>query len=205
VKIILGLGNPGPRYRDTRHNIGFMVVDRLAGRADLVFPEEPEGDLEAWTAEGRYGGETIFMAKPAGFMNRSGIAGRKLIQRYRVQAKNLLVVYDDADLSFGKIRIRPGGGAGRASGGRSPSRRNWQPRTSPGLRIGVSGKERDGTDLADYVLSPFDADESSRLGKILERASDAAEAWMGEGTTAVMNRFNGMADSGFEEGSIPDR
>ncbi len=204
MKIILGLGNPGPRYRDTRHNIGFMVVDRLAGRADLVFPEEPEGDLEAWTAEGRYGGETIFMAKPAGFMNRSGIAGRKLIQRYRVQAKNLLVVYDDADLSFGKIRIRPGGGAG---GHRGVESLQEELATSdfPRLRIGVSGKERDGTDLADYVLSPFDADESSRLGKILERASDAAEAWMGEGTTAVMNRFNGMADSGFEEGSIPDR
>jgi PTH1 family peptidyl-tRNA hydrolase len=195
MKIILGLGNPGRRYEDTRHNIGFMVIDAFAEKLRVRFPVDPEDEPGAWVTESRLGSERLLLVKPATFMNRSGLAGRRLMEKFQAPEENIIVVYDDADLPFGTIRIRPHGGAGGHRGVES-IRTELGNDSFPRVRLGVLGEERGETELADYVLSRFDRSERERLPDIVTRTVGALETWVTEGTSAAMNRYNGPEGSG---------
>jgi PTH1 family peptidyl-tRNA hydrolase len=184
VKLIVGLGNPGSRYAKTRHNIGWMVLDRLADEAGWT-GRGRERDAAA-VAKGRYEGLDLVIAKPLTYMNESGIAVRKLLARERIPLPDLLVVADDFALPFGKLRFREGGGAGGHNGLRSIIGELGSERFSR-LRIGIGEPDRG---AVDHVLSTFQPDERERLDELLDTAIEAVEAWARDGTSKAANRFN---------------
>jgi len=185
--IVLGLGNPGSRYRNTRHNLGFRVVDRLAERRGATWVSARE--LQAWTAEAESTAGRLVLAKPRTYMNRSGRAARALCARYEVDPGQLLVVYDDADLELGRLRLRPAGGRG-GHRGMGATIDALQTEVIPRLRLGVRGERRDDTELADYVLMPFEPDEEAVAAELVERAVAAVEAVLERGVEAAMNDCN---------------
>jgi PTH1 family peptidyl-tRNA hydrolase len=189
VKIVLGLGNPGPHYASTRHNIGFRVVDCLAERAG-VRPARAGGASElTWSAATEFGGEPVVLAKPRTFMNRSGRAAVDLVRRLDAAPGDLLVVHDDADLALGRIRIRSGGGTGGHNGIRSITDALQTPEFLR-LKLGVRGAARDATDLSDYVLEPFADDETQAVAMLVTLGADAVETILCAGLEAAMNRFH---------------
>ena len=187
MKLIVGLGNPGREYRDTRHNVGFMVVDEIAKRHDLTMAMAPSQVPDAFIAK-RFGSEPLLVAKPLTFMNRSGDAVAALARYYDIAAGDLLVVVDEAALPFGRLRARARGSAGGHNGLKSVIERLGTTEF-PRLRLGV-GRGDARRDLADHVLSTFEADEQSALGEFIARAADAAEMFAAEGIAKVMNTYN---------------
>lgn len=191
MRLVVGLGNPGARYRGTRHNVGFEVMDQLAGRHGLRF--------EAWktlaeTAEWRRPEGRVWFVKPMTFMNLSGDAVLALVGFYRIDPANLLVVCDDVNLPEGRLRARPDGSDGGNNGLRSITASLGTPAYAR-LRIGVGrGDER--RDLADHVLSRFGPDEQPVINGAIDRAADAVEMWMTDGLAPVMNRFNRPDEEG---------
>ncbi len=193
MKIIVGLGNPEGRYARTRHNAGFMVVDRLLARHA---PREVlKARFNAATAEASIGGERCLLMKPTTYMNRSGFAVGEAVRFFKVDLKaDLLVVVDELYLPTGKIRINPKGGAG-GHNGLSHIQQTLGSDEYPRLRIGV-GLQPDGgkpsfMDQADFVLAPFASEEEPLLTPALDRATSAAEAFVTKGLAAAMNAFNG--------------
>jgi PTH1 family peptidyl-tRNA hydrolase len=184
VKVVVGLGNPGSQYAETRHNIGWMVLDRLADRAGWS-GRGRERDASK-VVQGRYAGLDLVLAKPLTYMNDSGIAVRKLLARERAPMTDLLVVADDFALPFGKLRFREGGSAGGHNGLRSIIAEMGTERFSR-LRIGIGEPQRG---AIDHVLSRFHQSERRRLDELLDAAADAVEAWAREGTSKASNRFN---------------
>lgn len=185
----MGLGNPGERYADTRHNVGFRVAARLAKRARLEF-ERKAADCRI--AEGTFAGQRVVIARPQTFMNESGRAVRKLLDRYRLTPAELLVVYDDVDLSLGTIRIRKKGGPGTHNGMRSIVAAIGE--GFPRLRIGVAPSAPDGEidrDLSEYVLAPFTRAEEDAAEAAVARATEAAEVALRDGLRRAMDTFNG--------------
>jgi PTH1 family peptidyl-tRNA hydrolase len=191
LKIVLGLGNPGARYARTRHNVGFRVLELLAGRADACFSRA--GDLGAlcWTAEAVVAGAEVLLAKPRTFMNRSGRAGAALLERYGALPEDLLVVHDDADLPIGRIRIRGGGSAGGHNGLRSLIAA-LRTTDFPRVRLGVRGAAREDVDLVEYVLEAFEDGERVAADAMVAAGADAVAAVIEGGLLTAMNRFNGM-------------
>jgi PTH1 family peptidyl-tRNA hydrolase len=189
LKIFLGLGNPGTRYRSTRHNIGFRVVERLAERNGVEFSAEGELKSRVWTAELQSRSGRVVLAKPRTYMNRSGRAAVALCRHYGLTPAELVVVYDDADLQLGRIRIRPGGGSGGHNGIRSVMD-VLGTGDFPRVRLGVRGVGRDESDLADYVLRPFRPEEQTIAEALVVVGSEALEALLREGLSAAMNRYN---------------
>ena len=187
MKIVLGLGNPGAVYAGTRHNIGFMVADRLAQKAGVRFPEHPSRELLAFTAE--VPGEGPVLAKPTTFMNRSGLSAVRLLADREVVAGDIIVVYDDVNLPYGRIRVRPQGSAGGHNGVQSLVEELGTD-AFPRVRLGVLGAGRDDFDLADYVLSEFDREERGRLDGFIDRGAAAVQAILASGIAAAMNEFN---------------
>ncbi|MBZ5640657.1 MAG: aminoacyl-tRNA hydrolase [Acidobacteriia bacterium] len=188
--IVLGLGNPGNRYRRTRHNLGFRVLDLLAGRAGAKFAKAGElGDV-CLSAEALLSGVEVVLAKPRTYMNRSGTAGAALLEHYAASPCDLLVVHDDADLALGRIRVRAGGSAGGHNGLRSLIA-TLRTAEFPRVKLGVLGARRAETDLVDYVLESFEDDEADAAEALVGLGADAAEAVLVEGLAAAMNRFNG--------------
>jgi PTH1 family peptidyl-tRNA hydrolase len=187
VKLIVGLGNPGREYRDTRHNVGFMVVDEIAKRHDLSMAMAPSQVPDAFLAK-KYGADPLLVAKPLTFMNRSGEAVAALARYYDIAAGDLLVVVDEAALPFGRLRARARGSAGGHNGLKSVIERLGTTEF-PRLRLGV-GRGDARRDLADHVLSTFEADELPALGEFITRAADAAEMFAAEGIAKVMNTYN---------------
>ena len=184
MKIVVGLGNPGEQYAQTRHNIGWMVVDRLADRAGLAGRGRTR-DASA-VLQGRFNGLDLLLVKPLTFMNESGLAVRKTLARERLPLVDVLVVADDFALPFGKLRFREGGGPGGHNGLRSIIDELGTEKFSR-LRVGIG---EPGRDAVDHVLSRFHPSERQRLGELLDAAADAVEAWAGEGTSRAANRFN---------------
>jgi len=186
VKVVLGLGNPGSEYDDTRHNVGWWVVDRLAYDWKL-----PTFERQRWClrTEGSIEGRTVRLIKPTTFMNRSGLALRQLrdVEGFD-PAEDLLVVVDDAALDVGRVRFRPEGGPGGHNGLRSVAGALRSDRY-PRLRIGV-GPAPPGEDLADWILSPMDEADEEVVTALLPELTRAIETWLKEGTEAAMNRFN---------------
>jgi peptidyl-tRNA hydrolase, PTH1 family len=187
MKLIVGLGNPGREYRDTRHNVGFMVVDEIARRYQLSWGMAPSQVPEAFVVK-RFSAEPLLLAKPLTFMNLSGAAVSGLAHYYDVDLRDLMVVVDEAALPFGRVRARARGSAGGHNGLKSVIERLGT-MEFPRLRLGV-GRGDGRRDLADHVLAKFEADERADLELFITRAADAAEMFAVEGIDKVMNSYN---------------
>ena len=187
MKLIVGLGNPGREYRDTRHNVGFMVVDEVVRRHQLTWAMAPSQVPDAFVVK-RFGAEPLLLAKPLTFMNRSGLAVTALSAYYRIPPDDILIVYDDVDLPFGKLRARPSGSAGTHNGMRSIVQ-SLGTTDVPRLRVGIGRGDRR-RDLADVVLSTFEPAERDQLESVITRAADAAEMFAAADILTVMNRYN---------------
>lgn len=182
ISLVFGLGNPGPEYEGTRHNLGFDTLDRIASRHRLGWRRR--GDL-AGTSIWRFSGRAVTLVKPRTFMNRSGDA---LLLFEGVSPEALLVVCDDLALPTGSIRIREGGGAGGHRGLESIVERLGSDRFAR-LRLGV-GPAPEAAEWSDYVLERFEPDEEETAAEMIERAADAVEAALSAGIEAAQRRFN---------------
>jgi PTH1 family peptidyl-tRNA hydrolase len=186
VRLIAGLGNPGPQYDGTRHNVGFEVLDRLARRHA---PGEPaRSRFHGVCIDATIGGERALLLKPTTFMNRSGLAVREAIQFYKLNAtSDLLVIVDDTALACGVIRLRPEGSAG-GHNGLADLEEKLGTTTYCRLRIGVDSPGP--SPQHEYVLGRFSPDQRERLEPALNDAADAAALWAQSGITEAMNRYN---------------
>jgi len=184
--LIIGLGNPGREYKDNRHNIGFMLIDRLAVRIDA---RGIKLQSKAIVTSGFYEERKLILAKPQTYMNLSGQSVQGLLHFYKIPSENLMVAHDDLDLPLGTIRIRPGGGAGGQRGMASTIERLGT-KDFPRLRLGI-GRPPGKMDAADYVLQNFSRAEMLIVSETLDRAADAVLTFVTEGLNAAMNRFNG--------------
>lgn len=184
MKLIVGLGNPGPAYRNTRHNIGFAVLDELAAALGTSFSREKYKGL---IAECIHRGEKLLLLKPLTFMNASGESAAMACRNRIQDVADVLVVYDDAELPLGKLRMRAGGSAGTHNGMKSIVERLGS-RDIPRLRLGV-GQDTGGP-LADHVLGKFHPDEKQTVDEMVRRACDATLRWIESGVVDAMNEFN---------------
>ena len=189
MKLIVGLGNPGRKYEGTRHNVGFDVVDRLAAKHRADWESAPRG-IEALVARWR---PNTVLAKPLTFMNLSGGAVVGLLQFYKVEIADLLVVVDEVNLELGRLRTRGAGSAGGHNGLKSIIEQLGIEDFAR-MRIGV-GRGDARRDLADHVLAKFDRDERENVETAMGRAADAVELFVAEGIAPVMNRFNRKEDA----------
>jgi peptidyl-tRNA hydrolase, PTH1 family len=192
MKLIVGLGNPGAKYRGTRHNIGFAIADELARRAGASFDSSPVDALVAKIRPGSGGGlasesEPVLIAKPLTFMNASGQAVGGLLRYFKIDVPDLLVVVDEIQLPLARLR----GGARGSDGGHNGLKSIVEHLGTDfsRLRVGV-GRGDSRRDLADHVLARFDADEAGDVERMTERAADAAETFVTSGIEVMMNRFN---------------
>lgn len=184
MKVVVGLGNPGSQYAGTRHNIGWLVVDRLVERAGWAGKGRQRDASNVLI--GRYHGLDLTLVKPLTYMNESGLAVRKVLAREHAPLGDLLIVVDDFALPFGKLRFREGGGAGGHNGLRSIIAELGTEKFSR-LRIGIGEPD---AHAVDHVLSRFAPDEQQRLDELLDASVDAVEAWAREGTNKASNRWN---------------
>ena len=185
MKIVVGLGNPGSKYRGTRHNIGFLVVDNVAQQQGIILDQH---QCDALIGQGKTNEISLLLAKPQTFMNRSGAAVAALLREHGATASDLVVIYDDLDLPLGRIRIRENGSAG---GHRGVSSIIDQLGGVPfcRLRVGI-GRPLEGVAVIDYVLAPFDEAEKPELGKVLDRAAEALCCLVHQGAQAAMGLYN---------------
>ncbi|MBM4407488.1 MAG: aminoacyl-tRNA hydrolase [Chloroflexi bacterium] len=184
MKIVVGLGNPGEQYARTRHNVGWMVLDRLADRAGWSGRGRTRDASSI--VMGRYRGLDLTLAKPLTYMNESGIAVRRILARERAPLSDLLVVVDDFALPFGRLRFREGGGPGGHNGLESIIAEMGSDRFSR-LRVGIG---EPGRSSVDHVLGRFAPAEIVRLDELLDEAVEGVETWAREGTSKAANRFN---------------
>jgi PTH1 family peptidyl-tRNA hydrolase len=186
IRVVVGLGNPGPEYAETRHNVGFMCVDELARRYGASW-QDRTADLHSLVATMRLDDLTLVLAKPQTFMNRSGSAVRALIQKLGVGHQQCLVVYDDMDLPFGTLRLRERGSPGTHNGMRSVIAA-LEDDDVPRLRVGISQASPGGATA--HVLSEFQPAEREAVQDLVQRAADASVAWAIDGAAVAMNRYN---------------
>jgi PTH1 family peptidyl-tRNA hydrolase len=184
--LIVGLGNPGREYKDNRHNLGFMVIDRLSVRLNARLSRVQAKSL---VGSVNYQGDKLILAKPQTYMNLSGQAIQGLARFYKLPLENMIVAHDDLDLPFGTIRIRPGGGPGGQKGVASTIERLGT-KDFRRLRIGI-GRPPGRMDPSAYVLQDFAKGDLALLSEILDRAADAVLTFVTEGLDAAMNKFNG--------------
>lgn len=184
--IIVGLGNPGNKYENTRHNVGFCTIDTLSVKYGIKVDRLKH---KALVGDGNIKGVRVILVKPQTFMNLSGESVRDIIEWYKLTMDNLVVIYDDVDLPVGTIRIRPNGSSGTHNGMKSVIYQ-LQSDEFPRIRIGI-GKAPEGWDLADYVLSRFTGDDAGVIRQCIERAADAAAAIITDGVAVAMNAYNG--------------
>ena len=186
MKLVVGLGNPGSEYRDTRHNVGFLVADEIARRWRLS--DAWREKFEALHVRTTVGDQAVIVAKPRTFMNLSGQAVAGLAAFYQIDPADVLVVTDDVALPLGRLRARPDGGAGGHNGLKSIIQHLGTP-AFPRVRVGV-GRGDDRRDLADHVLGRFDAGERDTVSAAVLRAADASERFLTDGIERVMSVFN---------------
>jgi len=183
--LIVGLGNPGREYRANRHNVGFMMVDRLAGRLGVTFTRL---ESRALVTKSEYQGHKLVLAKPQTFMNLSGQPVNALVRFYKVSLENLLVVYDDVDLPFSTLRLRPEGGSAGHKGMVSIIEKLGT-QDFPRMRLGI-GRPPGRMEAAGYVLQDFSGEDAEFLPATLDRAVDALLTFITEGIVTAMNKFN---------------
>jgi len=188
MKLVVGLGNPGRRYKDTRHNVGFMVLDRLAAAEGCALDEAA---CRARLARTRVGKEEVMLAKPQTFMNRSGLSVDEIVGMTGTPLSDMLVVCDDFNLPFGVLRIRRRGRSGGQKGLESIMN-CLDSADFPRLRVGI-GSPPQGSDAVEYVLQPFPPAQAKQLEDVLVKGCQAVATWIDEGVEAAMNRFNSGA------------
>lgn len=183
--IVIGLGNPGRKYENTRHNVGFNTIDLLSRRHGVMLTKLKH---KALLGDGKFLGKRVLLVKPQTFMNLSGESVREILEWYKVPVKNIIIIYDDVDLPVGKLRLRPKGSAGTHNGMRSVT---YQIESDefPRIRIGV-GTPPEGWELANYVLSKFSGDDKNKIEEAIVNAADAVETIIGSGIDGAMNKFN---------------
>jgi PTH1 family peptidyl-tRNA hydrolase len=189
VKIVVGLGNPGKQYADTRHNVGWMVLDKLADRAGWTGHAKARD--AAATVYGRYKDMDLLLAKPTTYMNLSGVAVRKLLAKHRAPLSDLLVVLDDFALPLGKLRLRGEGSAGGHNGLKSIIA-ELGTQDFARLRVGIGEPQRG---AVDHVLSRFASTEKKTLDEVLRAATDAVEDWAREGIDRAASQWNAWSPS----------
>ena len=185
MKLVVGLGNPGRRYERTRHNLGFLLLDRIAEARGIRIGDDR---CESLVGRGEWERESLVLAKPQTYMNHSGLAAAALVRRFQVRGANLVVAFDDLDLPFGRLRIRCGGTAG-GHRGLGSILQHVADRDFVRLRIGI-GRPPAGEDAVDYVLSRFSLEEQDSLDDVLSRAVEAVEAIVLNGPVRAMEDFN---------------
>ncbi len=188
--IIVGLGNPGREYRDTRHNIGFMLIDRLAEKLNA---RSMRVQSKAIITTAQYEGHKIILAKPQTYMNLSGQSVQGLVRFYKIPQENLMVAHDDLDLPFCALRLRPGGGSAGQKGVASIIQQLGTPDFAR-MRLGI-GRPPGRMEAAAYVLQAFSQKEAQEVAELLDKAADAALTWVTDGLDMAMNRFNGKGES----------
>jgi len=186
VRLVAGLGNPGARYQRTRHNLGFMLVDRLAQRWGTTC-DRYQGRFEALIAQADFAGRDVLLLKPQTFMNLSGRSVAAAARFYRLEPADLLVVCDDLDLPPGRIRLRARGSGG-SHNGLTDVLAHLGTQEVPRLRIGIGPSPL--PDATPYVLSPFAPREQERMQAVLDLAAEAVECWLEKGIDAAMTQYN---------------
>jgi len=185
MKIIVGLGNPGDRYRNTRHNVGFHCIDLLARRWGI---DVKERRAKAVLGRGRFQDREVVLAKPRTFMNCSGEAINYLVARFGAKPADIVVIYDEMDLPVGRIRIRPGGSSAGHNGIRSIIG-ELHTQNFPRVRVGIGPPETHGGQVS-HVLNRFTDEEAGDISDAIQRVADAMECLVEENITVAMNRFN---------------
>jgi PTH1 family peptidyl-tRNA hydrolase len=188
LNLIVGLGNPGREYAETRHNIGFLLLEHLA--ASWRASWKMENKFQARLARVERDGRKVILCQPQSFMNSSGEAVAALTQFYQVPLERVLVAVDDADLPLGQLRLRPSGSSGGHHGLESIEQQLGT-RDYPRMRLGIGRRAEDGRQITGYVLGRFLAEERKTVNDILARAAEQAQCWLGAGIQEAMNRFNG--------------
>jgi PTH1 family peptidyl-tRNA hydrolase len=186
IKLIVGLGNPGKVYENSRHNLGFRAVSGFAKEYKLKFKRSLL--FQSLIAHSRIEKETLIICLPLTFMNNSGKAVKKILSRKKIELKNLLVVLDDVNLPFGTLRIRPGGSHGGHNGLNSIIESLGTQQFSR-LRLGINNADKKGV-LKDFVLSQFSKDEEGALKPFIKKAKSCILAWLREGVVKAMDNFN---------------
>lgn len=185
MKLIVGLGNPGRRYEGTRHNLGFLVIDRLASQNGIVLEKTL---CDALVGEGELGNQKVALAKPQTYMNRSGSAVAGLLHKYGVATADLAVINDDLDLPFGRIRVRPAGSAG---GHRGLISITESLAGEPFLRVRMGiGRPPENVPAADYVLEPFNGPELEQMNDVVQRGAECVDCLLREGIERAMACYN---------------
>ncbi len=186
MKLIVGLGNPGSEYASSLHNVGFMAVNYFARKNSIRFDKK---QAEARTGLGKVDGVAVLLARPQTYMNHSGLAVSRLVNKFKVGLDDLLVIYDDLDLPLGKIRIREGGSAGGHNGIKSIINELGS-QDFPRLRVGI-GRPRDTrSDVIPYLLGESDPEVKKAINDVMPVVNEAVLTFISEGVTAAMNRFN---------------
>lgn len=185
MKILIGLGNPGPRYERTRHNVGFMAIDQAANKWDIAVTKSK---FQSLYGEGTWRGEKVVLVKPMTFMNLSGQAVRQVLDWYKPDDGEWAVLYDDMDIPTGSLRLRVKGSAGGHNGIKSIIAHVGTQEFSR-IRIGVS-RPPVGVPVVDYVLDSFSNSERADIESALQRSVEAMDVFVEEGFTTAMNRFN---------------
>jgi peptidyl-tRNA hydrolase, PTH1 family len=188
LHLIVGLGNPGAEYAKTRHNAGFLLVEKLAAQWKAGWNSERK--FAAKMAKAECGGKKFLLCEPQAFMNLSGEAVAAVKQFYQLPLENILVAVDDADLPLGEIRLRPGGGSGGHHGLDSVAQ-HLGSKEYARLRIGI-GRKNEARQITGHVLGKFGAEENALLEKVLERAAGQVKCWLASGLQKAMNQFNGV-------------
>ncbi len=189
MKIIFGLGNPGVRYRKTRHNIGFQIVDRLAEKYHIHLSSKR---FKSLYGKGWIDVKEVILAKPMTYMNRSGEAVREALNFFRLSVEDLIIVHDDLDLPFGRLRFKRKGGDGGHQGVRSITE-SLNQNNFLRLKVGI-GRPPEGMEPSEYVLSPFDEIEQSKLEEVILRGVESIEVLLREGLERAMNQFQKKQD-----------
>ncbi|MHC1765970.1 MAG: aminoacyl-tRNA hydrolase [Verrucomicrobiia bacterium] len=192
MHLIVGLGNPGREYAETRHNAGFMAVEQFAERRQVAWGRQSK--FRARLARGAFDGRPFVLCEPETFMNLSGVAVQALVAFYKAPVDQTLIVVDDADLPLGSLRMRTEGSSGGHHGLESIEQ-HLGTRTYPRLRVGIGRNIEGPREITDYVLARFDRSEMALLRLSLERACDQMECWMKEGAAKAMSEFNGLVNT----------
>lgn len=196
LHLMVGLGNPGPDYERTRHNAGYMVVDRLAGRWGIRLSFEKR--FEARFGKADVEGRRVLVCQPQTYMNASGDAVGSLVSFYRIALERLLVIVDDADLPVGELRLRPAGGTGGHHGLESIERCLGTQNYSR-LRVGI-GRRDQRREITGHVLGRFESTELALVDRVLNTASDQAACWLLSGSQKAMTQYNGTVQDPANEG-----
>ena len=187
MKLIVGLGNPGPEYAKTRHNAGFMVIERLLSKHSASIPSSPKAKFHSTVYDGEIAGQRAMLLMPMTFMNRSGLAVGEAMTFHKIAVEDMLVLVDDIALPVGRIRVRAEGSAG-GHNGLLDIERALGTKAYPRLRIGIDAPGR--VPQRDYVLGRFGGDQLTKLDHAVSSSCDAVACWASEGIAKVMTKYN---------------